>query len=98
MANEIPRSEVDSQQLLVFKVLADVVRLNIVKYLKLQDQAVTCGQVGQAMGISKTAGSYHFKLLEKAVLITVKKVAREKYVMLNPKTFDHYVTHFYQSL
>ena len=56
MANEIPRSEVDSQQLLVFKVLADVVRLNIVKYLKLQDQAVTCGQVGQAMGISKTAG------------------------------------------
>ena len=50
------------------------------------------------MGISKTVGSYHFKLLEKAGLITVKKVAREKYVMLNPKTFDHYVTHFYQSL
>ncbi|MCB5221467.1 helix-turn-helix domain-containing protein [Lactobacillus pentosus] len=88
----------DEQQLLVFKALADTVRLQIVVYLKQQPEAVTCGQVGQIIGISKTAGSYHFKLLETAGLITVKKIAREKYVTLNSKTFDRYVTNFYELL
>ena len=97
MSKEISPA-IPEKQLLVFKALADGVRLEIVSYLKQQEQAVTCGQVGQAIGISKTAGSYHFKLLAQAGLITVEKIAREKYVALDPGTFDDYVTNFYRQL
>ncbi|WP_125766637.1 ArsR/SmtB family transcription factor [Lapidilactobacillus wuchangensis] len=86
------------QQLLVFKALADPIRLEIIQYLKQVEHEVACGEVGQAIQISKTSGSYHFKLLAAAQLITTHKVAREKYVSLNLATFERYVTDFYQNI
>lgn len=85
-------------QVQVFKALADPTRLEILHYLKQQNHEVSCGLVGQALKISKTSGSYHFKLLQAAGLITARKEAREKYVKLNPAGFDRYVTRFYQNL
>ncbi|MFC6181027.1 ArsR/SmtB family transcription factor [Lactiplantibacillus daowaiensis] len=85
-------------QIKVFKALADPIRLAIVTYLKQQDHEVTCGEVGAVVGISKTSGTYHFKLLQAAGLITARKVAREKYVQLDPTTFEQYVTDFYKNL
>ena len=85
-------------QIMVFKALADPVRLQIVQYLKHIEHEVACGEVGKAINISKTSGSYHFKLLQSAGLITARKEAREKYVTLNKQTFDQFVTNFYENL
>ena len=90
------KQQVDpQQQLKVFKALADPVRLKIVHYLKQLDHEVACGEVQQAIQISKTSGTYHFKLLQNAGLITARKEAREKYVQLNPVVFQIYVTDFF---
>lgn len=82
----------------VFKALADPIRLKIIGYLNQLDHEASCGEVGQVMGISKTSGSYHFKVLQEAGLITAHKVAREKYIALDRSTFDQYLTHFWQNL
>jgi len=82
----------------VFKALADPIRLEIVQYLNQLDHEVSCGEIGRAMHISKTSGSYHFKILQAAGLITTNKVAREKYVTLDRSTVDQYLTHFWQNL
>ena len=88
----------NTNQITIFKALADSVRLDIIKYLKHTDREVTCGEVGKALNISKTSGSYHFKLLQEAGLITTRKEAREKYVRLNSVTFDKFVTNFYKNI
>ncbi|VDG19653.1 ArsR/SmtB family transcription factor [Lactiplantibacillus mudanjiangensis] len=88
----------DAQQIQIFKALADPIRLQILQYIKQTDHPVACGEVGRAVNISKTSGSYHFKLLEAAGLITAEKIAREKYVTINWSTFETYVTNFTQRL
>ncbi|WP_143461934.1 ArsR/SmtB family transcription factor [Levilactobacillus enshiensis] len=82
----------------VFKALADPIRLAIIRYLDKLDHEVSCGTVDQALRIGKTSGSYHFKILQEAGLITVHKVSREKFVALDRSTFDHYLIHFWQNL
>ncbi|KRO03874.1 hypothetical protein IV54_GL001941 [Levilactobacillus paucivorans] len=81
----------------VFKALADPIRLEIIRYLNQLGHEVSCGEVGRVLAISKTSGSYHFKILQEAGLITAHKVAREKYVALDRSTFDQYLTHFWQN-
>ncbi|WP_338214686.1 ArsR/SmtB family transcription factor [Companilactobacillus muriivasis] len=88
----------DNKQIAVFKALADPIRLEIIQYLKQTDREISCGEVGKAINISKTSGSYHFKLLQDAGLINARKEAREKYVSLNQTIFDKYVTNFYKNI
>ncbi|KRK36615.1 helix-turn-helix transcriptional regulator [Levilactobacillus parabrevis] len=92
------QAQTTEESIKVFKALADPIRLEIVKYLSQLAHEVSCGEISQAMQISKTSGSYHFKILQEAGLITVRKVAREKYVILDRSTFDRHLTHFWQSL
>jgi len=98
MTNITDKNQNEITQIMVFKALADPVRLEIIKYLKHIDHEASCGEVGNAINISKTSGSYHFKLLQTAGLITARKEAREKYVSLNQATFERYVTNFYNDL
>lgn len=86
------------QTIQVFKALADPVRLEILQYLNGLDHEVACGEVGAAIGISKTSGTYHFKILQAAGLITARKEAREKYVAIDRGTFDDVVGHFWDQL
>ncbi|MCH5463678.1 ArsR/SmtB family transcription factor [Levilactobacillus tujiorum] len=95
MTKQLSKNE---QAILIFKALADPVRLEILHYLKQCDHEVSCGEVGQAIGISKTSGSYHFKLLQTAGLITARKESREKYVALDQSTFEQVVGHFWDNL
>lgn len=95
MVNQLQKNDASVQ---IFKALADPIRLATIQYLNQLDHEVACGEVGRAMNISKTSGSYHFKILQEAGLITVNKVGREKYVQLDRSTFDHYLTHFWQNL
>jgi DNA-binding transcriptional ArsR family regulator len=98
MLNNENQNQHDIIQIKVFKALADPVRLEILKYLKQINKEIACGEVGKAINISKTSGSYHFKLLQEAGLINARKVAREKYVTLNDDNFSEYVTNFYDNL
>ncbi|GEO46313.1 ArsR/SmtB family transcription factor [Companilactobacillus kimchii] len=98
MVNTKLRKQIDEKQVKIFKALADPIRLEIIEYLKHTDHEIACGEVGKAVNISKTSGSYHFKLLESAGLINTRWEAREKYVTLNESTFDKYVTDFYQNI
>lgn len=98
MVNTKLRKQTDEKQVKIFKALADPIRLEIIEYLKHTDHEIACGEVGKAVNISKTSGSYHFKLLESAGLINTRREAREKYVTLNENTFDKYVTDFYQNI
>lgn len=99
MLNSKQKNQDDSnKQIQIFKALADPIRLEIIKYLKHHSHEIACGEVGKAVNISKTSGSYHFKLLEAAGLINTRREAREKYVTLNKQTFDKYVTDFYQNI
>lgn len=88
----------DDLQVLVFKALADPIRLEIIQYLKQMNHELACGEIGKAINISKTSGSYHFKLLESAGLITTRREAREKYVTLDEENFNKYVTNFYRNI
>ncbi|MQS51535.1 ArsR/SmtB family transcription factor [Companilactobacillus mishanensis] len=98
MSNTKTIKDFDQLQITVLKALADPIRLEIIRYLKYSDHEVACGEVGKAINISKTSGSYHFKLLESAELIHTKREAREKYVSLNEQTFQKYVTDFYKNI
>ncbi|WP_373418492.1 ArsR/SmtB family transcription factor [Levilactobacillus yiduensis] len=98
MSDMTKQEMTNKDNIAVFKALADPIRFEIVRYLSQLDHEVACGEIGQAMQISKTSGSYHFKILQEAGLITAHKVAREKYVTLDRSTFDHYLTHFWQNL
>ncbi|ARY92083.1 MULTISPECIES: ArsR/SmtB family transcription factor [Lacticaseibacillus] len=98
MIIELSSAQVDEIQVKVFKALADPVRLAIIRYLKKVNKEVTCGEVGEAIKMSKSAGSYHFRLLREAGLTKTRKSSREKYVSLNAENFDLYVTNFYKNL
>ena len=98
MIIELSPTQVDERQVKVFKALADPVRLAIIRYLKKVNREVTCGEVGAAIQMSKSAGSYHFRLLREAGLTTTRKSSREKYVSLNDEAFELYVTNFYKNL
>ncbi|WP_454114801.1 ArsR/SmtB family transcription factor [Microbacterium lacticum] len=84
----------EEMQVRVFKALSDPVRLQILRYLHQVDRGVTCGEIGDIINISKSAGSYHFKALRDAGLTITEKKSREKYVSINRKTLDDYVTRF----
>ena len=98
MIIELNQQQADEMRLKLFKALSDPTRIEIIRYLKKVDREITCGEIGKVVKMSKSAGSYHFKLLREAGLISSRKEAREKYVSLNYDTFERYVNHFLDSL
>ena len=88
----------DDRRVSVFKALSDPTRIAILRYLKHEARGVTCGEVAERIDMSKSTGSYHFRLLREAGLITTRKDAREKYVSINRQAFDTYVSGFYDNL
>ena len=88
----------DERRVIVFKALSDPTRIAILRFLKREGRGVTCGEVAERIDMSKSTGSYHFRLLREAGLITTRKDAREKYVSINKQAFDSYVSGFYDNL
>lgn len=88
----------DEARVKVFKALSDPIRLQIIRYLNQVHRGVTCGEIGGVVDISKSAGSYHFKVLREARLTITRKESREKYVSLNYETLDKYLTRFFDTL
>ncbi len=98
MIIELNEQQVDEMRVKIFKALADPIRIQIIRYLRSVDKEVTCGDVSKVIEMSKSAGSYHFKVLREAGLTITRKSSREKYVSLNYDTFDKYVNDFLNSL
>lgn len=98
MIIELNEQQTDEVRVKVFKALADPVRIQIIRYLRRIDKEVTCGDVSKVIEMSKSAGSYHFKILREAGLTSTHKRSREKYVSLNYNTFNKYVDNFLDSL
>ncbi len=80
MIIELNQQQADEMRVKLFKALSDPTRIEIIRYLKKVDREITCGEIGKVVKMSKSAGSYHFKLLREAGLISSRKEAREKYV------------------
>ncbi|MTT33058.1 metalloregulator ArsR/SmtB family transcription factor [Terrilactibacillus sp. BCM23-1] len=98
MIIKLTEKQEDELRVKVFKALSDPIRLEIIRYLKKVNRGVSCGEIGEIVKMSKSAGSYHFKILREAGLILTRKQSREKYVSLNYDIFDKYVTKFLDSL
>lgn len=98
MIIKLTEKQEDELRVKVFKALSDPIRLEIIRYLKKVNRGITCGEIGEIVKMSKSAGSYHFKILREAGLILTRKQSREKYVSLNYDIFDKYVTKFLDSL
>ncbi|RBP99034.1 ArsR/SmtB family transcription factor [Bifidobacterium xylocopae] len=88
----------DADRVKALKALADPTRLQIVRYLNRVNRGVTCGEIAQAVRMSPSAGSYHFRALREAGLTLDERRSREKYVSLDKTTFRRYVPGFLSSL
>ena len=80
----------DEDLIKIFKVLADPVRLNILRILSKRESELGCGEVGDLLGMSKSAVSYHFKTLREAGLTITRKAGQNKFVRLNHETLEKY--------
>ncbi|EHL98363.1 transcriptional regulator, ArsR family [Lentilactobacillus parafarraginis F0439] len=98
MIIELNEQQTDELRVKIFKALSDPIRIQIIRYMRRMDKELTCGDISKVIEMSKSAGSYHFKVLREAGLITTRKIAREKYVSLNYDTFKKYVNNFLDSL
>lgn len=80
----------DENLIKIFKALADPVRLNILRILSKRESELGCGEVGELLGMSKSAVSYHFKTLREAGLTITRKAGQNKFVRLNHETLEKY--------
>ncbi|AEZ62021.1 Transcriptional regulator, ArsR family [Streptococcus infantarius subsp. infantarius CJ18] len=80
----------DEDLIKIFKALADPVRLNILRILSKRESELGCGEVGELLGMSKSAVSYHFKTLREAGLTITRKAGQNKFVRLNHETLEKY--------
>lgn len=80
----------DEDLIKIFKVLADPVRLNILRILSKRESELGCGEVGELLDMSKSAVSYHFKTLREAGLTITRKAGQNKFVRLNHETLEKY--------
>ncbi|MCO4635519.1 Transcriptional regulator, ArsR family [Streptococcus infantarius subsp. infantarius] len=80
----------DEDLIKIFKALADPVRLNILRILSKRESELGCGEIGELLGMSKSAVSYHFKTLREAGLTITRKAGQNKFVRLNHETLEKY--------
>ncbi|MFI7617416.1 ArsR/SmtB family transcription factor [Nonomuraea terrae] len=65
----------------VLRALSDPVRLEIVARLAARGE-LTCGTVGDELGVHKSTASHHFKSLRDSGLVFTKQEGRLKYMSL----------------
>jgi ArsR family transcriptional regulator, arsenate/arsenite/antimonite-responsive transcriptional repressor len=88
----------DLQRIKIFNALADEKRINIIRILSQEGNRPRCTDIGRSLGISKSNGSYHLKILSDAQLVTIEREGVTKYVSLNNETFKKYLPGFLATL
>ncbi len=68
----------------VFQAIADPVRRDIIQLLSAQK--LTVNEVAEKFDISRPAISKHLKILQECNIISVQKIGRERFCMIQPET------------
>ncbi|ALC84368.1 MULTISPECIES: ArsR/SmtB family transcription factor [Bacillus] len=88
----------DQQRIKVFNALADEKRIRMIRLLFHENSQHMCTDIGRSLGISKSNGSYHLKILSDAQLVLIEREGVTKYVTLNKEMFDRYLPGFLATL
>ncbi|QGQ95312.1 ArsR family transcriptional regulator [Paenibacillus psychroresistens] len=88
----------DEDSVKIFKALADVTRLQIIRSLYATKKEMNCGEVGENHSISKSNTSYHLRILAEVKLIKVRKEAQTRYMRIDIETFETYLPGFLDTL
>lgn len=88
----------DDERAAIFKALAELNRLRIIRVLYQAQRELTCSEIGGQLNISKSTVSYHFKALRLVGLTNTRQVAQTKYLSLRQSTFDRVLPGFLATL
>ncbi|MDU0206396.1 ArsR/SmtB family transcription factor [Paenibacillus sp. MAH-36] len=88
----------DEHSARVFKTLADETRLEIIRNQYAHKKEMSCGEVSDIHGTSKSNNSYHLRTLREAKLIKVRKEAQTRYMSIDMETFQTYLPGFLDTL
>ncbi|MBB3110823.1 DNA-binding transcriptional ArsR family regulator [Paenibacillus phyllosphaerae] len=88
----------DEKRVKMFKALAEVKRLEIIRYIRQTDREMTCGDLGEIIGMDKSNVSYHLKILYEADLVKVSRSGQNKFAQLREDTFQTFLPGFLDSL
>ena len=88
----------NEQRIRIFKALADETRLVIIRELYAKKNEMSCGELREICGTTKSNASYHFRTLSETNLIKIRKESQTKYASLNLETFDLYLPGFLNTL
>lgn len=88
----------DEQRVKIFKALAEVKRIEILRYLYHDKNKHTCGDIEESLGMNKSNRSYHLKILGEAGLIDVKRHGQYKFITINEDIFHELLPGFLATL
>lgn len=94
----IKPSKDDEKRVKIFKAMAEVKRIEMLRYLYHHRSTNTCGDIGDAIGMDKSNVSYHLKILYEADLIQVFRKGQNKNSQLREDTFNEFLPGFLDSL
>lgn len=87
----------DEKRVKIFKALAEVKRIEMIRYLH-HHRNNTCGSIGESMGMDKSNVSYHLKILYEADLVSVTRIGQNKISQLREDTFTTFLPGFLDRL
>lgn len=88
----------DEQRVKILKALAEVKRIEILRYLYHDKNKHTCGDVEQSLGLNKSNRSYHLKILQEADLIDLERQGQFKFITIKEETFNEFLPGFLATL
>lgn len=91
-------SKDDEKRAKICKAMAEVKRIEMIRYLRQHPNHNTCGDIGESLGMDKSNVSYHLKILYEADLIQVIRNGQNKNVQLREDTFNEFLPGFLDSL
>ncbi|MBJ8053460.1 helix-turn-helix transcriptional regulator [Bacillus cereus] len=94
----IKQNNSDEQRVEIFKALAEVKRIEIVRYLFRNQNKHTCGGIESALGMNKSNRSYHLKILLEADLILVERQGQFKLITVKEEMFQEFLPGFLATL
>lgn len=70
----------------------------MIRMLLHENNQPMCTDIRRYLGVSKSNGSYHLKILSDAQLVSIEREGVTKYVTLNREVFDDYLPGFLTTL
>ncbi|MBM7644089.1 DNA-binding transcriptional ArsR family regulator [Scopulibacillus daqui] len=96
----IKQYNLDENRVKIFKALAEVKRIEIIRYLYHDENQTknSCGDIGSAIGMNKSNVSYHLKILAEAGLIEAGRDGQQKFIKIKEDTFREFLPGFLATL